>query len=165
VNKTAEVEATKTMIDRVEEKFATKPRRLVGDTNYGVAAMLGWLVDEKRITPHVPVWDKSEHHDGKSSRTGFIFDAENDPYVCPAGKYLRPPQRGQAKTPLRYRASLKDCQVCELKPKCCPNMVARKIDRSLQEPARDIESPDDETALVFVWLRLVPCAGCVRKVP
>jgi hypothetical protein len=165
VNKTAEVEATKTMIDRVEEKFATKPRRLVGDTNYGVAAMLGWLVDEKRITPHVPVWDKSEHHDGTFSRTGFIFDAENDPYVCPAGKYLRPPQRGQAKTPLRYRASLKDCQVCELKPKCCPNMVARKIDRSLQEPARDIESPDDETALVFVWLRLVPCAGCVRKVP
>lgn len=47
VKKTAEVEATKLMIDRVEEKFAVKPRRLVGDTNYGVAAMLGWLVDEK----------------------------------------------------------------------------------------------------------------------
>ena len=47
VNKMAEVEATKVMINRVEEKFAIKPRRLVGDTNYGVAAMLGWLVDEK----------------------------------------------------------------------------------------------------------------------
>lgn len=44
------------MIDRVEEKFAIKPRRLVGDTNYGVAAMLEWLVNEKRIAPHVPVW-------------------------------------------------------------------------------------------------------------
>jgi hypothetical protein len=44
----AEVEATKIMIDRVEEKFAIKPQRLVGDTNYGVAAMLGWLVDEKK---------------------------------------------------------------------------------------------------------------------
>ena len=64
VSKQAEVEATKTMIDRVEEKFAIKPQRLVGDTNYGVAAMLGWLVDEKMIAPHVPVWDKSEHHDG-----------------------------------------------------------------------------------------------------
>lgn len=76
VNKTAEVEATKTMIDRVEEKFAIKPRRLVGDTNYGVAAMLGWLVNEKKIAPRVPVWDKSEHHDGTFSRADFIFDAE-----------------------------------------------------------------------------------------
>jgi transposase len=138
VNKMAEVEATKIMIDRVEEKFAIKPRRLVGDTNYGVAAMLGWLVDEKRIAPHVPVWDKSEHHDGTFSRTDFIFDADNNRYVCPAGKSLRPPQRGQVKTPLRYRASVYDCRVCDLKPKCCPNMVARKIDRSPQEPARDV---------------------------
>jgi hypothetical protein len=45
VNKMAEVDVTKIMIDRVEEKFAIKPRRLVGDTTYGVAATLGWLVD------------------------------------------------------------------------------------------------------------------------
>jgi transposase len=56
VNKTAEVEATRRMIDRVEDKFDMKPARLVGDTNYGSAAMLGWLVDEKRIAPHIPVW-------------------------------------------------------------------------------------------------------------
>jgi transposase len=138
VNKIAEVEATKTMIDRVEEKFAIKPRRLVGDTNYGVAAMLGWLVDQKRIAPHVPVWDKSEHHDGTFSRTDFIFDAENNRYVCPAGKYLKPAQRSQQKNPFRYRASLYDCQICQLKPKCCPNMIIRKIDRSPHEAARDV---------------------------
>lgn len=138
VNKIAEIEAAKKMIDRVEEKFAIKPQRLVGDTNYGVAAMLGWLVDEKRIAPHVPVWDKSEHHDGTFSRTDFVFDAENNRYVCPAGKYLKPAQRSQQKNPFRYRASLYDCQVCQLKPQCCPNMVIRKIDRSPHEPARDV---------------------------
>ena len=138
VNKIAEVEATKTMINRVEEKFAIKPQRLVGDTNYGVAAMLGWLVDEKKIAPHVPVWDKSEHHDGTFSRTDFIFDRENNRYVCPAGKYLKPAQRSQQKNPFRYRASLYDCQACQLKLKCCPNMDIRKIDRSRHEPARDV---------------------------
>jgi hypothetical protein len=97
VNKMAEVEATKTTINRVEQKFAIRLRRLVGDTNYGVAAMLGWLVDEKRIAPHVPVWDKAEHHDGTFSRTDFVFDAENDRYVCPAGKHLKPPQRSHRK--------------------------------------------------------------------
>lgn len=138
VTKTAEVEATKTMINRIEEKFAMKPQRLVGDTNYGVAAMLGWLVDEKGIAPHVPVWDKAEHHDGTFSRTDFVFDVENNRYVCPAGKYLKPAQRSQQKNPFRYRASSYDCQVCQLKPQCCPNMTIRKIDRSPHEPARDV---------------------------
>jgi IS5 family transposase len=138
VSKSAEVEATKTMIDRVEEKFSIKPRRLVGDTNYGVAAMLGWLVDIKGIAPHVPVWDKSEHRDGTFSRSDFIFDTDNNRYVCPAGKYLKSAQRSQQKNPFRYRASQYDCQVCPLKPKCCPNMIIRKIDRSPHEPARDV---------------------------
>jgi transposase len=138
VNKTAEVEATKTMIDRVEEKFSIKPQRLLGDTNYGVAAMLGWLVDQKGIAPHVPVWDKSEHYDGTFSRTDFVFDADNNRYICPAGKYLKPAQRSQQKNPFRYRASLYDCQGCQLKAKCCPNMMIRKIDRSPHVPAREV---------------------------
>jgi len=54
-----------------------------------------------------------------------------------SGARSKPAQRSQQKNPLRYRASLYDCQVCALKPKCCPNMVIRKIDRSPYEPARD----------------------------
>jgi hypothetical protein len=53
------VASTKTMIDRVEQRFAMKPRRLVGDTAYGTASMLGWMVNEKQIAPHVPVWEKT----------------------------------------------------------------------------------------------------------
>ena len=52
------------MIDRVEERFNLKPKRLIGDTAYGTGPMLGWLVDEKQIEPHIPVWDKSERDDG-----------------------------------------------------------------------------------------------------
>lgn len=37
-----------------------KPKRLMGDTNYGTADILAWLVNEKKIAPHVPVWDKSD---------------------------------------------------------------------------------------------------------
>lgn len=138
VNKTAEVEATRRMIDRVEDKFDMKPARLVGDTNYGSAAMLGWLVDEKRIAPHIPVWDKSERNDGTFGRSSFTFDAENNRYVCPAGKFLRTAWRSKKKNPFRYRASLHDCQPCPLKAQCCPNMAIRKIDRSPYEPARDV---------------------------
>jgi hypothetical protein len=44
VNSGAEAKATRMMIDRVEEKYDIKPARLVGDTNYGTAPMLDWMV-------------------------------------------------------------------------------------------------------------------------
>ena len=138
VNKAAEAKATRTMIERVEERFDLKPTRLVGDTNYGSAAMLGWLVDEKQIAPHVPVFDKSERADGTFGRSAFTFDAENNRYSCPAGKFLNPAWRSKKKNPFRYRASLYDCQDCRFKSQCCPNTVTRNIDRSPYEPARDV---------------------------
>ena len=38
---------------------------------------------------------------------------------------------------IRYRAAQHDCDACMLKPKSCPNMLARKIARSVHEAARD----------------------------
>ena len=26
--------------------------------------MLGWIVEDKKIAPHIPVWDKSQRNDG-----------------------------------------------------------------------------------------------------
>ena len=43
--RTDEVNSTRTMIERVEERFHLKPERLIGDMAYGAAPMLGWLVD------------------------------------------------------------------------------------------------------------------------
>jgi transposase len=146
VNKVAEVNATKTMLDRVEETFDIKPMRLVGDTNYGSSAMLGWLVDEKRIAPHVPVWDKSERNDGTLSRSDFLWDEAANEYRCPEGKPLKSNWR-PFKTPrtqitkagqILYRSSKKDCDSCLMKPQCCPNTPIRKIPRSIHEPARDV---------------------------
>lgn len=146
VNKTAEVEATRTMIDRVEGQFGLKPERLVGDTNYGSAAMLAWLVDEKQIAPHVPVWDKSERQDGTFSRSDFEWREQEDEYRCPAGKPLRREWRSfkrprthitQADT-IIYRSRQRDCAGCPLKARCCPNTSFRKIVRSIHEKAREV---------------------------
>jgi IS5 family transposase len=141
----AEVGAAKTMLDRTAEQFDVQPSRLVADAGYGSAEMLGWLVDERSIEPHVKVFDKSERSDGTFSRGNFAYDAECDLYVCPGGKELMTYRRAFA-TPrdgvkkdgtIRYRASKFDCEVCALKPKCCPNDVSRKLARSIYEAARD----------------------------
>lgn len=57
-NKADEVESTRTMIDRVERQTQLKPKRLLGDTAYGAAPLLNWIVNEKHIEPHIPVWEK-----------------------------------------------------------------------------------------------------------
>jgi len=61
------------MIERVEERFNMKPDRLVGDTVYGAAEMLDWMVNDKRIEPPVPVLDKTERTDGTFGRSAFTF--------------------------------------------------------------------------------------------
>jgi hypothetical protein len=130
----AEVLAAKRMVERSLEGFNLYPEKLIGDTAYGTAEMLDWLVNQRGIEPHT------------FSRDDFAYDHKRDCYICPAGKELRQRQKiYQNPAPLidrngtmRYRASKLDCQGCSLKPQCCPNTPARKIPRSIHEGARDM---------------------------
>jgi len=76
------------MIERTAERFDLKPEYLAADTAYGSAEMLNWVVNEKKIAPHIPVIDKSKREDGTFSREEFRFDKERNVYICPAGKLL-----------------------------------------------------------------------------
>lgn len=142
----AEVTAAKTMIERTHDDLGLWPRRLIADTGYGSAEMLNWLVHERGIEPHIPVFDKSKRKDGTFSREDFTYDHKADAYICPAGKKLRQRQKTyRMPRPLvdedgmmRYRASKLDCDACALKPRCCPNAPARKVPRSIYEGARDM---------------------------
>ncbi len=131
-----EVDATETMIERSEERFALKPKHLAGDVAYGTGEMLGWLV-ARDIDPHIPVWDKSKREDGTFSRGDFAYDKERDLYLCPGGKTLKTTGRAHDGKTLYYRASKFDCEVCPLKARCCPKSPERRISRDVNEAARD----------------------------
>lgn len=142
----AEVATAKTMLDRVEDRFGLYPERLIADTGYGSAEMLGWLVYERGIEPHIPVFDKSKRKDGTFSREAFTYDHQGDVYFCPGGKMLT--TKGTLVNDgatLLYRASKFDCDACALKPRCCPKEPARKIPRSINEGARDMARDIAET--------------------
>jgi len=134
----AEVGAAKTMIERTEECFDLKPDYLAADTAYGSAETLNWVVNVKKIAPHIPVKDMSRREDGSLSREDFTFDKKRNVYVCPAGKLLHTTGRIHDGTTLLYRARVSDCGPCPLKPRCCPKAPERKIPRSVHEDARDI---------------------------
>ncbi len=147
----AEARAARDMIDRVHDRFGIKPDKLVGDTGYGSAEMLGWLVEDRKIAPHIPVWDKSKRTDGTFSREDFAYDAVADNYTCPAGNALEKSRRRFSKPRstnvssdglIRYRARKQDCDACVFKARCCPTQPARKVLRSVHEAARDIRKTD-----------------------
>jgi transposase len=133
-----EVEATKTMIARTEDRFGLKPDHLAGDVAYGAGNMLGWLVDQE-IDPHIPVRDQSEvAAAGIYSRAAFDYDQERDIYICPMGKTLTTTGRVFSGNTLYYRARKADCERCPLKEHCCPRSPMRRVQRDVNEAARDI---------------------------
>jgi len=144
-NRAQEVASTRTMIERVKDRFDLGTKKLIGDTAYGTADFLSWIVAEG-IEPHVPVWEKGERTDGTFSRADFSYDEASDSYTCPNSKSLHPRRRHFKKLRdlatkdghIRYRASTHDCGVCPLKERCCPNTPARIVTRSVHESARDV---------------------------
>ena len=54
--------------------------------------------------------------------SAFTYDAEQNHYLCPAGKVLLYEGREKQNSSLRYRyrATPADCQACPLRPHCCP---------------------------------------------
>lgn len=141
----AEVTAQRRMLDRTRERFGLWPERLAADTGYGDAANLAWLVHERGIEPHVPVFEKSGLAAG-FSRADFTYDHVTDSYTCPGGKQLRQfwqeGRAAKAKPPAddayKYRARKPDCDACDLRESCRPGAAGKKLMRSIHEGARDL---------------------------
>jgi hypothetical protein len=121
---------------------------------YGAAALLGWMVDDKAIEPHVPVWDKTQRKDATLSSSDFHWDAQAGEYHCSQGHALRSQWRAfnhprshitKADT-IIYRSSQSDCANCPMKARCCPNTLTRKIARSVHESAREVARTIAKTA-------------------
>ena len=133
-----EVAATKTMLDRTEVCFALKPKRLAADTAYGTGKFLGWLVKEKKITPHIPVWERPKREDGIFSTSDFQWDGRRGVYICPNGKPLGTSGTVHSDGRQRYRARKRDCDACPLRAQCCTTHEPRHIARDVHEDARDV---------------------------
>jgi hypothetical protein len=115
------------------------------DTGYGDAANLAWLVHEKRIEPHIPVFER-ERTDGSFDRADFAYDHRRALYTCPGGKELRRYwQDGRAakvKPPIdgiyKYRARKADWDGYDFRQRCRPGDAGRKLLRSIHEGARNL---------------------------
>ena len=109
------------MLDRTAEQFDLTPLRRSPMEVTARPDMVGWLVDERGIEPHVNLIDKSERNGTLLlAATSTLFDTERDLYVCPEVKEMRryrrafsTPREGVAKDgAICYRAAQHDCDAC-----------------------------------------------------
>jgi len=114
---TAEVAATRTMIERTKQRFDLQPEKLAADTAYGSGGNLAWLM-ERGIEPHIPIFDRSAQTNGVFTRHDFTYDRNADTYVCPGGKTLHRAGVRSDNGIVIYRARSADCASCALKAQC-----------------------------------------------
>lgn len=131
----AEVAATKTMLERTQDCFGLKPQRLAADAAYGSGLMIGWLM-RRGIEPHVPLLDREHQTKGFFTRADFTFDRQANVFICPSQKQLRSSGLVREDGTVPYWASTKDCRACALKPRCTKG-AKRIVTRNVFEDERE----------------------------
>ena len=100
--------------------------------------MLNWLVEEKGIGPIFPC---STNPSGTTAPSHAAIFNTIRPATSTTARAESSSERvvtvHEGRT-LLYRASKLDCDVCPLKPQCCPKDPARKFPRDVHESARDV---------------------------
>jgi len=128
-------------VERMEERLGEVPQQMLVDTGYvsreNVEAMaekgidlLGSLADDAA---------KARRGEGRYDVSHFSYAAEQDHYVCPAGKILSYAgrQKKDGMWQYKYKARNQDCGECPLKRHCCPENQkhGRSVTRSEESAA------------------------------
>jgi transposase len=141
----AEVAATKTMLERTKERMGLTPSRLAADAAYGSGLMLHWLI-ARGIEPHIPLLNGNGVTNGLFTRADFTFDAGANVFTCPNGKRLKSNGLIRDGGNVPYWASTKDCRVCPLKSRCTVG-AKRIVTRNIYEGDRERVRASAETPI------------------
>jgi transposase len=129
-------------VDRVEERLKEEPRQMVADGGYTTRDNIEKLAGREIDFLGSMRWEKvpsGASLPGRLPPSVFLYQPEENHYICPEGKVLHPQGRckqGPGLVYHRYEARAEDCQSCIRKPECCPDNEKRG--RSVARPE---ESP------------------------
>ena len=110
-------------LDRVEQRLQT-PQQMVGDGGYtsrdNVEKMAAREVDF--VGSLADNASKANGGQGRFPINMFMYDTEQNCFVCPAGQQLKyeGKQEKDGQTFYKYKAQKQDCQNCPMKMQCCP---------------------------------------------
>jgi transposase len=108
---------------------------VLADTGYSSGETYKFLEGEN-ITAYIP-----PHGGYSSEREGFIYNKDNDCYICSQGVQLSlkriKTEKNRATLTKEYRALTADCRNCLLKEKCCKTARYKQVSHSIDKPYYD----------------------------
>ena len=112
----------------------------VADSKYGTID--NYLAcKDKQIEPHIPQFKggtkKRLEKRGLFMEDRFEYNAEEDVYVCPAGKQLKHRTLHKNRSQIEYKAPKETCAACELRDQCTQAKTGRTVMRHLRQEELD----------------------------
>jgi transposase len=137
---TNEAHLLTTLIDQHEVNTSKQVKTAVADSKYGTID--NYLAcHDRNIASHFEKFDKG--HDGFGTRKGifrppdFVYKPDEDHFICPAGKLLKPSKLIKKRNHYEYSLPAKVCNSCSLKPQCTRSKTGRTLKRHVRQEELD----------------------------
>ncbi len=118
---------------------------VVADSRYGKIDHY-LLCGDLGIKAHIPPLEETQRGSGRQRgifpREAFVYDLENDCFICPAGEILRKRSYYKERRHYEYKASSETCRQCRLKKKCTRSKDGRTLKRHVRQDELDIMLKD-----------------------
>ncbi len=136
-----EAHRMQSLVDKHQENTGKTVETVVADSKYGTIE--NYLsCHERGIKPHFNSLEQTQKGTGKKKdifpKEVFIYDRENDVYICPAGEMLKRRSYYKKRMHYEYIASAGTCDSCQLRKKCTKAKSGRTLKRHIRQDDLDI---------------------------
>lgn len=131
-----EYEQFHTMSVQAKEALGVDSLTVLADRGYFSGEQLD-KAEKDSIIPIVPKPDRANSPDPMYTSSCFVYDEQNDVYICPQGKVLPRKQKRNKETPEIYYGSSHTCNDCPVRDKCTASKDCRTIVRFEFQAAAD----------------------------
>jgi len=134
------------LIKRQIEKFGFGTKAVGGDAGYDEPEIHAEMF-ARGINTYIPHKARGyAEDDGVFTRNDFVYDPEQDCYICPNKCILKFSTFKKGKGAKRYSAKVSDCKNCPIKSQCLRGKVkARQLERSYHQTQYEKQHENDGT--------------------
>lgn len=141
--------------DRAEKrlnKFGLRPEEVSADKGYCSGKNLKEF-EQRQIKAFIPS-QKYINANGNINSKEFIYNEQENLFVCPKGKQLKLYSYEKKRQRYRYRARKEDCLCCILKQQCCPKGKSRSVSQTIyykeyERLAQRLKTPGARRAIII----------------
>lgn len=135
-----EAHRLESLIDSHQNNTGRKVETAVADSKYGIIE--NYLSCQDRgINAHINSLEQTQKGSGTKKgifpKEAFLYDADNDVFICPDGQTLKRRKYFKKRKHYEYIASASTCNNCQLKERCTKAKSGRTLKRHVRQDDLD----------------------------